>query len=276
MAAVNAPGDTSQHSSAIYQSLIEGPLLVGDLPEAASFDRDTLGLPDDLILPAINLKQKLGHLYEDALANMLRASPRYDLLASNLQIQKDAHTTIGELDFLLRDLESGKRIHLELATKFYLAVQTEDGLTLPGPDARDSYFKKLDRLRAHQLRILAEHEEHLPEVYRESKPTVTQQLLYGCFFDHIDTTQPAEPEFSHPQGRRGRWLTIDEIPNHFPRGTKFQIIPKALWPVPLKNLEKISLENWSPEASLERCLMLRIDREALPHFIAPTGYPFIT
>ena len=261
---------TAHTSKAIYQSLIESPLLIGDLPEAPSFPRGELLLPREL--PPLNLQQKLGHLYEDALASLLESSPRFDLLARNLQIQKDAHTTVGELDFLLRDLESGQLIHLELATKFYLAVEAETGLTLPGPDARDNYFKKLQRLRSHQLQLPSLYQVHFPEAYRH-EPIITQQLIYGCLFDHIHAAQLATPEFSHPNGRRGRWLTIDELPDHFPPETIFQIIPKPLWPVPFEFLNEIVLDNWSPNAAVDRCLMFRVVGKSVRYFVAPSGYP---
>jgi len=97
-------------------SLLEGPLLVGDLPEARVFSRKNW-LPR-VPKTALNLEQKLGHLYEDALALVLGE----DLLEQNLQLRKDIHTTVGELDFLLCSKNDGPLIHLELATKFYLAV----------------------------------------------------------------------------------------------------------------------------------------------------------
>ena len=263
--------DPQLNSIPLYQSLIEGPLLVGDLPEAKTFPHRDLQLPRDP--PPLNLHQKLGHLYEDALAVLLESSSKFDLLARNLQIQQDAHTTVGELDFLLRDLDSARLIHLELATKFYLAVETETGLALPGPDARDNYFKKLHRLRTHQLQLPILHQPHLPEEIRQ-RPIVTQQLIYGCLFDHIHASQPATPDFIQPNGRRGRWLTIDELPAHFPQDTTYHLIPKPLWPVPLKFLEPVPLENWKPPTiPHKRGVMLRVSGEPIPYFIAPNGYP---
>ena len=224
--------------------------------------------------PKLNLQQKLGHLYEDALTLLLEASARYDLLERNLQLQKDAHTTIGELDFLLSDLKSSDLIHLELATKFYLAVESESnsGIQLPGPDARDNYARKLHRMRSHQLPILTEHRDHLPDLYRE-ETIVTQQLIYGCFFDHIHAKQEAQPPFSLTDGRRGRWLTADEALRHFAPNTKFEIIPKALWPVPLPGLVDVALEDWSPREPRTLFLMLRVGDEPTPYCVAPNGYP---
>jgi hypothetical protein len=257
-------------SQALLQSFIEGPLLVGDLPEADAFHHGDLSLPDSIT--ELNLNQKLGHLCEDAFAALLESSPPFDLVAQNLQVQTDVHTTIGELDFLLRDLSNGQLIHLELATKFYLAVETEDGLTLPGPDARDNYFKKLQHLRDHQLRLTQKHRNTLPLHYRR-EPIVTRQLIYGCLFDHIHAATLAKPEFMNLHCRRGRWLTIDECINHFPEDTHFQIIPKPLWPVPLQLIQDIPLETLKPDRTINRCIMLRINQETVPYFVTPSNWP---
>jgi len=100
--------DIQKTSAALLQSLLNGNLLINDLPEAVSFDRALLQMPREI--PLLNSQQKLGHLYEDALAVLLRESPQLDLLAQNLQVQKDAHHTLGELDFLIRERDGGRLI----------------------------------------------------------------------------------------------------------------------------------------------------------------------
>ncbi|YCM43783.1 DUF1853 family protein [Verrucomicrobiaceae bacterium 227] len=257
-------------TAALLASLIDAPLLVDNLPEAPTFPHHQLTRPTSF--PDLNLQQKLGHLYEDALALLLKSSPAFDLLAQNLQIQTDIHSTVGELDFLLRDLTTGRLIHLELATKFYLAVETDSGLTLPGPDARDNYFRKLARLRTHQLQLPRLYRQHLPEKFRHES-IITQQLIYGCLFDHIHASSPATPEFLNPNCRRGLWLTIDQLPHHFPPATSFQIIPKPLWPVPFDRLQNIVLEPWLPTSKPDRCLMVKANGHNSPYFITPPNYP---
>ncbi len=257
-------------SQVLLQSFLEGPLLATDLPEAATFPFRKLSLPD----PAteLNPNQKLGHLCEDAFAALLDSSTDYELLAKNLQIQTDIHTTVGELDFLIRDLETGHLIHLELATKFYLAVEAKDGLTLPGPDARDNFFKKLKHLCNHQLKLTQQHPTALPEEY-QNLSIVPKQLIYGCLFDHFLATRQTETEFINPDCRRGYWLNVEECADHFPRDTHFQIIPKHLWPVPLTLLKDLSLDPWTPNTPINRCLMLRIDDQPIPYFITPSDWP---
>ena len=256
---------------ALYRSLVEGPLLVGDLPEGKRFEHEGLEFPTEA--PPLNFEQKLGHLYESALAVLLEASRRYDLLERNLQLQKDAQTTVGELDFLVRDLRSGHLIHLELATKFYLAVETAEGLKLPGPDARDNYFRKIRRLREHQLGLAQRYREALPERWR-GEAIESRQLIYGCLFDRIDAADEARPAAVSADCRRGRWVPVDACGDFFgPRVAELQVIPKAMWPVPLELLDGMTFTRWTPEHSRERCVMVRAGDDVVPYFIAPAGYP---
>lgn len=257
-------------SRALFLSLIRGPLLVSNLEEAATFPHEGLSMPDSCV--ALNLQQKLGHLYEDALAMLLDVSPHYQLLARNVQLQPNAQTTLGELDFLIRDLTSGQLIHLELATKFYLAVETENGFDLPGPDPIDNYHRKLDRLRTHQLRLTDMHRADLPEVFQE-EDIITQQLIYGCLFDSIHATHRAQPTFIHPHCRRGRWLSVDEVVDHFGSDVEFHVIPKSLWPVPVELIEGHLLKPWTRMKTLDRCVMVTFHGEPDPYFITPSHFP---
>jgi len=112
-------------TSVILNSLKRSPLLVGDVLSADVFERNLLGDPDEGM--ALDYEQKLGHLYEDALERLIDSAPSLDRIASNLQIFDENRRTIGELDFVVRDKQSGHYIHLELAVKFYLAIKRDDG-----------------------------------------------------------------------------------------------------------------------------------------------------
>lgn len=261
--------DPLHQSRVLLESLLVSPLLVGELPEAGVFPRDGLALPD--VIPELNFKQKLGHIYEDALAVLLESSREVELLERNLQIQVDRHNTVGELDYLLRDTYTGELVHLELAAKFYLAVKTQEGMTFPGPDARDHYGRKISRLLEHQLVLPQRYREYFSPEYQEVGMK-TKQLVYGCLFDHVDSPQMAETDYLNPRCRRGRWLRINEAGDYF--GDEIlELIPKSLWPVPLELMEKFELERWHILQELERCVMVRITGNRQPHFIVPDRYP---
>jgi len=257
-------------ATALLQSLIEGPLLLKDLPEAETFSHGALTLPETQ--PSLIFEQKLGHLYEDALATLLESSAQYDLITKSLQIRGNSGLTLGELDFLVKDTQLDSLVHLELAVKFYLAIESDDHFLLPGPDARDNYFKKLEKMRSHQLPLTQKHAHLLPEQFQHKKIT-TQQLVYGCIFDHINAKKSVTAEFLHPLGRRGKWLRMQECPHYFRSATSFQIIPKILWPVPFHLMEHIELEPWQPTADITRCQMIKTNTSNYPYFITPNNYP---
>jgi hypothetical protein len=265
-------------SKALFQSLIEQPPLLADLPEATTFPCKSLVFPKEIC--TLNLQQKLGHLYEDALAVLLESTPQYDVLAQGLPIRQDAGHTLGELDYLLRDLVSGRTIHLELAVKFYLAVETESGLRLPGPDARDHYFRKLEKMRSHQLILVDKFRDLLPDEFRDKEVDV-QQLVHGCIFNHVRAARPVQAEFLNPNGRRGKWLHAEECVGYFGKHPSLEVIPKPLWPVSMQAMAGMELEEWQVDEDIDRCVMVRRsggaddedDTEGGPYFIAPNGYP---
>ncbi|MEP4077322.1 DUF1853 family protein [Haloferula sp.] len=257
-------------TKALFQSILHGPVLVGDLPEAPVFDRDRLAMPVEA--PPLDLEQKLGHLFEDALAALFEHSEAFEISQRNLQLQPDAQTTLGELDFVIRDRRDGGLVHLELATKFYLSIETEDGYQFPGPDPSDNYDNKIRRLRSHQLQLPALHPTTLPEALQEG-PLVTRQLVFGALFDSIHSPRRASPDFIHPACRRGRWLRLSECDEFLGADAKLELIPKHLWSTPFDLLGEIPLTLWKTPAALERCVMLRVDGGNEPFFVVPAHYP---
>lgn len=256
--------------AALLKCILRGTPLIGDLPEANHFSRSSLSYPKEI--PELNLQQKLGHLFEDTLASLITASDQLELFEQGLQLRDEDLKTVGELDFLIKDHKARTLIHLELATKFYLAVNTANGFALPGPDARDNYYRKLARMREHQLRLPVKFRDCLPPQYKNTL-IETQQLVFGCLFDHIDASKTFTPEFAREDCRRGKWLHQSDCDRYFCSNSRFEIIPKALWPVPFEFLETIELKAWAPSKPIDRCLMVRANKEFTPFFIAPAGYP---
>jgi len=252
----------------ILNALSTGNLFLQDLPEAPCFDQSTLHVPD--VHKPLNLEQKLGHLYEDGLSQLLEKSVQYELLERGLQLQRGRHETVGELDFLFRDTLSERLIHLELAVKFYLAIESPDGLLLPGPNSRDNFYNKLQRLRTHQLTLTTRFQDLLPARY-QSERIHPEHLVIGCLFDHISAQAQATPEYIHSHVRRAHWLRQSEFPIHFPDCTSPLVIPKPLWPV--ENPLESQLEPFDLEAPISRCTMLKIPNQHKPIFITPDTYP---
>ncbi len=263
---------------AIIQSLLATPLLAGDIPEADVFDRYLLGniVPDI----ELNFDQKLGHLYEDALQALIKTSPHIDLVASHSQVFDTQHQTIGELDFIVRNRATGENIHLELAVKFYLAYEDQSAWIYPGPDARDNWHRKLERMRTHQL-VLSQRPETtiaLKEQFDIHEIT-TRQLIYGCLFIPASCPVPPQPDFMNQGKRVGKWLYVKDWQEHFSErdNDTILLIPKALWPIDLSRdherlLSPLSINALTSLAS-ERCTMFTLKDSLDPWFLVPNDWP---
>lgn len=259
-------------SKAIYQELMEAPLLVGDLPGAPVWNRG--GLADAQALPALNFDQKLGHLYEEALCHLIEASESLELVARGLQVFGEEGRTLGELDFVLFDRDRRQHIHLELAVKFYLGVHADGSWRFPGPDPRDNWLRKLERMSTHQL-ILSGHpcaRKILLERLGIQSISV-EQLVFGRLFLPVEASTGVALEAMAPDAKRGQWLTVREWDRLFPDVKEVKVIPKALWPVELSDgnrdlLSPMSVSDLQEEAAA-RCTMFALDDRQEPLFLVP-------
>jgi len=99
----------------------------------------------------------------------------------------------------------------ELAVKFYLAIKRDDGWKCPGPNARDNWQAKLDRMRDHQFQLTrrAEARALLKDKFGITDITV-QHLIYGCLFLPIGCDEWPAPDAISGNARIGRWLYVSQ------------------------------------------------------------------
>ena len=265
------------HSQALLASLRHAPLLVGDLPEAASLDRSLFGRPDSDV--ALNENQKLGHLYEDALCLLLQASKRLELLADHVQVFDAGGITLGEMDTILQDRQRGCFLQLELAVKFYLAVPTAAGWKFPGPDPKDNWLRKLQRLRERQFTLAARPEAKVLLHERWGIDQIeVRQLIYGCIFYPLDASISATlPEGVRADCRKGHWLYEKDWEQYLDDVTQVCVVPKYLWPVALTaalrhSLPRVAVEELRGLAQ-QRCVMFALPDAPEPYFLVPDRWP---
>jgi hypothetical protein len=150
----------------------------------------------DLKLPQIPQGTVLGKRAEYYFQFLIDQSSNFESIVSNIQIFKDK-TTLGEIDFIVRDLILDKILHIELVYKFYIydpeAVQQKSSF-LPlavsqelsrylGPNRRDNFVYKLDRLKNHQLPILYRTETiETLKMFNIDIHEIEQQV---CFLAHV-------------------------------------------------------------------------------------------
>ena len=265
------------HSQALLASLRHAPLLVGDLPEAASLDRSLFGRPDPDV--ALNENQKLGHLYEDALCLLLQASERLELLADHVQVFDAGGITLGEMDTILQDRQRGCFLQLELAVKFYLAVPTAAGWEFPGPDPKDNWLRKLQRMRARQFTLAARPEAKALLYERWGIDQIeVRQLIYGCiFYPMAAQGRSPQPEGVNADCRRGCWLYEKDWELRLRDVTAVCLVPKYLWPVELtaelrQSLPRVAVAELRASAK-QRCVMFALADSPEPYFLVPDRWP---
>ncbi|MGB5821378.1 MAG: DUF1853 family protein [Saonia sp.] len=98
---------------------------------------------------------RLGHQMEYVFSQLIQHSHRYTVVVHNLPIIADKRT-IGEIDFILRDVETAQLIHVELTYKFYI-INTEISEPihrLMGPNKRDMFFTKMEKIKNQQFPLL--------------------------------------------------------------------------------------------------------------------------
>lgn len=265
-----------QQSRALTDSLLKSPLLVGDLPEASQFDRSKLTFDEgDLDL---NPKQKLGHLYEDVLYHGLQQSARFELIAKHLQIFSEDQITLGELDFVLYEPAKARYIHLELAVKFHLALQVAGAWRYPGPDPRDHWEHKLERMESHQFQLarspaakmLLRHKWNIREIK-------TEHLIYGVIFFPIATPSGPLPRAVAPDCRQGIWLYQKQWETCFGHVEHVCHVPKYLWPAEMDSELRDNL-GWitaveSKRKADSRCALFTLPESTVPFLIVPDSWP---
>lgn len=98
---------------------------------------------------------RLGHQMEHVFKQLVEKSARYDVLLYNLPI-KQGKRTIGEIDFVVRDTQTEQLLHIELTFKFYIIDTdiTEPIHQLMGPNKRDMFFTKMEKIRQRQFPLL--------------------------------------------------------------------------------------------------------------------------
>ncbi len=126
----------------------------------------------------------IGKQAEFCFAYYLKHSQRYELIASNIQINGETET-VGEIDYLVFDSKTKATLHVELACKFYLfdsSLNESEMNEWIGPNRKDSLKKKLDKLKLKQFPLIRRKETQvtLKELQIDVN-TIKQQLCLKAF-----------------------------------------------------------------------------------------------
>ncbi|MFT5567392.1 MAG: hypothetical protein ACI81Y_002345 [Glaciecola sp.] len=120
----------------------------------------TFNLSELTLGPALNFQLpsnlRLGHLAERIVSQSIKSSINFKLLYENVQVI-EGKQTIGEIDFIIEEINTKRIIHMELAYKFYLydPILSPDQINnWIGPNRNDSLTEKLEKLKRKQFPLL--------------------------------------------------------------------------------------------------------------------------
>lgn len=204
---------------------------------------------------------RLGHQMEHVFLQLMRTSPSYDILIHNLPIKAN-NRTIGEIDFILRDLETKQLLHIELTYKFYIidTAISEPIHQLMGPNRRDMFFTKMEKIRQGQFPLL-----HRPEGIEalSAAGIHTDNIEHQCCFKAQLFTPATNPEIHiRPLNKNctaGFWLKFDDFNTAEFESHKYYIPVKSEWVVaPHSQVE------WKSHFEILMDINLRMLRENAP------------
>lgn len=174
----------------------------------------------------------LGPYFEQLWSFYLQHHPDYNLIAENLQVHGKSKT-LGEFDFIVQDVKSGRFLHQELAIKFYLGHEQDGKAYWIGPQTVDRLDKKMAHLLNHQLR-LSEMPEAKAVLHALGIDKIeTQLLIKGYLFQPAHLQRIPLPENINANHNSGLWLPKSLFLNELTEGKYqtcyWQILNKLEW-----------------------------------------------
>ena len=136
-------------------SILKAKSLDSSITGLQTFNLSELNLTADLEFQ-LPTNIRLGHLAEKIVSELIKSSTNFKVLYENVQVIEDIKT-IGEIDFIIEEINSKQLIHMELAYKFYLFdpnISSEPINNWIGPNRNDSLKEKLEKLKRKQFPLL--------------------------------------------------------------------------------------------------------------------------
>lgn len=174
---------------------------------------------------------RLGFYFEHLVAYWFLINSQYQIIEKNFVINSEKRT-LGEMDFIVKDLKSSKTIHLEVAVKFYLQVDHNDKSYWFGPTLRDRLDLKLGKL--FQSQVLLSEKDEAKKALAEKDITLDEQktLLKGRLF-----------KYSAQLEHQLCWLSLDDYIKLADDDSTWIILAKTHWFAPVTDPDYNFLES---------------------------------
>lgn len=236
------------------------PLWVNEQFGIQQFEFPKLDLSDfePTLIPQ---KLRLGHQMEYVFKQLIEHSEDYEILVHNLPIRRDKQT-LGEIDFILKEVATGKLIHVEMTYKFYIINPeiAEPIHRIIGPNKRDAFFAKTEKIKNQQFPLLHSKEGAKSLIYN----TINHSELshQACFKGQLFTPYGVETTNVHSLNNDciyGYWLAIEDFNSAAFTAYQFYIPNKSEWIIaPHENV------SWTPHSEISIEINTCMEKQKAP------------
>ncbi|SHG41762.1 hypothetical protein SAMN05444483_11186 [Salegentibacter echinorum] len=187
----------------------------------------------EIEIPSLANNFVLGKRMESFFQFCVQKNEQFKLLAANIQISKE-QITIGELDFLLKDLFTNKIFHIEMIYKFYVYDPgfSSEMQAWIGPNRKDSLLQKVDKLKEKQFPLLfrSETEELLQSLEVNSDEVIQKTYFKANLFIPKSLRQKVFSKIN-PACIAGTWVHFNEFNSATYSNFEFFSPKKQDWPI---------------------------------------------
>ncbi|MBE7638721.1 DUF1853 family protein [Salegentibacter sp. BLCTC] len=184
-------------------------------------------------LPSLAENFVMGKRVERFFEWIIQQNPTYKLLAGNIQVSRDK-ITLGELDFLLKELTQKYVYHIEMVYKFYIydpsfSIEAERWI---GPNRKDSLLQKIEKLKEKQFPLLfsPETENLLGDLSLKSEEIIQQTCFKANLFIPREFQFKQLPEVNN-SCITGTWLHFKDFNTSAYRDFNYYAPKKQDWPI---------------------------------------------
>lgn len=184
--------------------------------------------------------KRLGKYFELLLNYFFIHSKSIHEVIKGIQIQDDKRT-IGELDFLIKPLKNAGWIHLEVAVKFYLAFVINGKTQFIGPNSKDTFSRKKEKLLKKQLEIskLQISKNQLKELGVSIERRAV--IMKGFVFINPFLNEQLNLSNLNEYCNKGWWCYLSDFVK-WSRSTHFSVLNKLDWLSEFQGIKENVLE----------------------------------
>lgn len=178
-----------------------------------------------------NRKHTVGDYFERLVLLWLHLQSGYGNIQQHIRIY-DGRRTVGEMDFLINDIEKRISLHLEVAVKYFLLAEKDDRPQFIGPNPNDTFEKKYQKLVQQQL-ALPQSPFAKVALVNHQKPIVSKGILKGYLFYPSENARQQTPVISpiiNMDHWKGWWTAIHRL--HLPQSEEnslWIVLKKPYW-----------------------------------------------